>query len=87
MSENASANFPVTENSKTLQQAIKVCGSQAALARKLQQISGVKCYPQKINEWRVRGVIPPYWVKPLSEVAGIPKENIDPVLYAKSNEA
>lgn len=80
-----SENFPVTDNTKALNKAIKVAGSQAELARRLQQISGVKCYPQKVNDWRARGSIPPYWVGPVAQVLGVSKKELDPVLYDEAS--
>lgn len=73
--------FKVKNNSRVIDKAIKRCGSQAELARKLQDISNVWCYPQKINEWRSRGVIPPYWVRHFADILDIKRATIDPMLY------
>ena len=75
------AGFKVVNNSRTLDRAIKDVGSQAELARQLESSANVKCYPQKINEWRVRGVIPPYWVKHVAKVLDILPHEVDPLLY------
>ena len=74
--------FEVKNNSRLLEKAIKHCGSQAELARKLKESANVKCYSQKINEWRIRGVIPPYWVKHDAGVMGIEPKEVDPLLYS-----
>jgi len=79
---NTNTGFPVKNNGRTIEKAIKLCGSQAELARKLEETSGVTCYSQKINEWRTRGIIPPYWVRHMATVTSIPRSEIDPALYA-----
>ena len=81
MSEERNGRFDVKDNLTVLLKGIENVGSQAELARRLEDVTGVRCDPQKINEWRKRKVIPPYWVKPFSAVTGIPKEKIDPLLY------
>lgn len=73
--------FMVKTNFKLLEKAIKQSGSQAELARRLERQANVKCYPQKVNEWRTRGIVPPYWVKPLAEIMDIEPREIDPTLY------
>ena len=75
------SKFEVINNTQVIEKAIVAVGSQAELSRQLAEMSGVDCYPQKINEWRVRGVIPPYWVRFVSDIAGIPRGQVDPVLY------
>jgi len=81
--EAAKEQFNMPENRGVIEVAIEKAGSQAELARQLEVASGVKCYPQKINEWRVRGVIPPYWVRYVSAAAGIDRGKVDPHLYGK----
>lgn len=76
-----SDNFKVQNNNRTIDQAIKKSGSQAELARRLQSSAGVKCYPQKVNEWRLRGVIPPYWVRHVAGVLEVDPSKVDPLLY------
>jgi hypothetical protein len=78
----AADNFKIQNNNRFIVQAIKKCGSQAELARKLQKLSGVKCYPQKVNEWKMRGVIPPYWVKHIAAVLEASPSKVDPLLYS-----
>ena len=73
--------FPVKNNNRAIENAIKKCGSQAELARKLRELAGVKCYPQKVNEWRLRGIIPPYWVRHVAAVLKIDPSELDPLLY------
>lgn len=73
--------FVVKPNFKLLEKAIKLSGSQAELARKLEKQANVKCYPQKVNEWRTRGIVPPYWVKPLAVIMEVEPKDIDPTLY------
>lgn len=73
--------FRVKNNGRVLEKAIKVCGTQAKLARKLQDMAQVKCYPQKVNEWRNRGIIPPYWVRHVSTIVGMEPKKVDPLLY------
>jgi len=73
--------FNIKANGRVIENAIRQCGSQAELARKLAASANVKCYAQKINEWRLRGVVPPYWVRPLAEVMNVEPKKIDPVLY------
>ena len=73
--------FKVKNNSRIIENAIKHCGSQAELARKLAVHANVKCYPQKVNEWRLRGVVPPYWVRPLASILEVDPSKIDPLLY------
>ena len=78
---NVKRKFEIPDNNPMIEQAIESCGSQAELARQLQDISGVLCYSQKINEWRLRGVVPPYWVRPLAGILKVDPKEIDPVLY------
>lgn len=73
--------FKIKNNGRLIEKAIKKCGSQAELARRVADAAKVDCYPQKINEWRLRGIIPPYWVKPMAKVLDIEPKAIDPVLY------
>ena len=74
-------NFKIPNNNRVIDKAIKASGSQAELARRLQTSAGVKCYPQKVNEWRLRGVIPPYWVRHVASVLNVPPSEVDPLLY------
>jgi hypothetical protein len=74
-------SFKVPSNSRTIDKAIKKVGTQAELARRLQASAGVMCYPQKINEWRNRGIIPPYWVKHVATVLEILPHEVDHLLY------
>lgn len=73
--------FPIKNNGRAIENAIKLCGSQAELARKLRDSAGVKCYAQKVNEWRLRGIIPPYWVKHIAKVLSVDPIDLDPLLY------
>jgi hypothetical protein len=73
--------FKFPNNSRNLEKAIKKCGSQAELARQLEASAGVHCYPQKINEWRNRGIVPPYWVRHLAGILKVKPKAIDPLLY------
>lgn len=73
--------FDIQDNSQTIEHAIEHCGSQAELARQLEEKAQVTCYPQKVNEWRLRGTVPPYWVKHLAAVMGVKPKEIDPELY------
>ena len=73
--------FAIKNNGRAIENAIKQCGSQAELARRLRDLAGVKCYAQKVNEWRLRGIVPPYWVKHLAAVLKIDPAEIDPLLY------
>ncbi len=73
--------FNIPNNGRWIEKAIKCTGSQAELARKLMAIATVECYPQKVNEWRLRGVVPPYWVRHLATVLEIDPKEIDPLLY------
>ena len=73
--------FLIKNNGRAIENAIKKCGSQAELARKLKDSANVKCYPQKVNEWRLRGIIPPYWVKHVAKVLEVDPGTIDPLLY------
>lgn len=74
-------NFKIKNNNRTIDRAIVKSGSQAELSRRLQQSAGVKCYPQKVNEWRLRGVIPPYWVRHVAGVLEVDPSEVDPLLY------
>ena len=73
--------FKIANNGRAIENAIKLCGSQAALARTLRESAGVKCYAQKVNEWRLRGIIPPYWVKHIAKVLDVDPSDLDPLLY------
>lgn len=73
--------FAVKNNGRAIENAIKHCGSQAELARTLRESAGVKCYAQKVNEWRLRGIIPPYWVKHIAKVLKVDPSDLDPLLY------
>lgn len=73
--------FKIKNNNDAIEQAITKCGSQAELARKIANEAGVDCYPQKINEWRQRGIVPPYWVRHLASVLGVDPKEVDPLLY------
>lgn len=73
--------FEIKDNNDTLLAAIEKVGSQAELARQLQASAEVRCYSQKINEWRLRGVVPPYWVKHLAKIMRVKPKEIDPLLY------
>lgn len=73
--------FKIKNNGRLIEKAIKKCGSQAELARRIADEAKVDCYPQKINEWRLRGIVPPYWVKHLAAILGIEPKDVDPLLY------
>lgn len=73
--------FRIKNNIRVMEKAIKACGSQAELARRLETAAEVKCYPQKVNEWRLRGVIPPYWVKHVAGILKVEPKSVDPLLY------
>ena len=77
-----SRKFSIPNSGRWIEKAIKHSGSQAELARKLRASAKVECYPQKVNEWRMRGVIPPYWVRHLAAVLEVDPKEIDPLLYA-----
>jgi hypothetical protein len=81
MEQNPKEQFESFNNGDVINTAIEIAGSQAELARQLETAAGVRCYPQKVNEWRVRGVIPPYWVKYVADAAGVDKKKVDPNLY------
>lgn len=76
-----SKNFELNDKTEFIEAAIQKCRSQAELARRLQDLAGVECYPQKINEWRKRGVIPPYWVRHMAKILKVSRKVIDPLLY------
>jgi hypothetical protein len=78
---SVSKKFKIKNNTRNIDNAIKMCRSQAELGRRLQDASGIRCYAQKINEWRLRGIVPPYWVRHLASVMGVKPEEIDPTLY------
>lgn len=73
--------FSINDKTNVIVSAIEKCGSQAELGRRLQDLAGVRCYPQKVNEWKTRGVIPPYWIKHFAKVLRIKPKEIDPLLY------
>ena len=75
------SSFKVPNNSRTIDRAIKAAGSQAELSRRLESSAEVRCYPQKINEWRNRGIIPPYWVKHIAAILEVNPNEVDPLLY------
>ena len=75
------SSFKVPNNSGTINRAIKAAGSQAELSRRLESLAEVRCYPQKINEWRNRGIIPPYWVKHIAKILEVSPSEVDPLLY------
>lgn len=73
--------FKIPSHHRWLEKGIKLTGSQAELARKLAESADVRCYPQKVNEWRIRGIIPPYWVRHLAAVLNVDPSHIDQLLY------
>lgn len=73
--------FKIKNNGRLIEKAIKKCGSQAELARQIADRAKVDCYPQKINEWRLRGIVPPYWVKHLAAILDKDPKDVDPLLY------
>lgn len=73
--------FKIRNNGRLIEKAITKCGSQAELARRIADSALVDCYPQKINEWRLRGIVPPYWVRHLAFVLEIDPSEVDPLLY------
>lgn len=76
-----SRKFQSPNAGRWIEKAIKLAGSQAELARRLEEKALVRCYPQKVNEWRMRGVVPPYWVRHLADILKVDPKEIDPLLY------
>jgi hypothetical protein len=76
-----SKKFPIPNAGRWIEKAIKRSGSQAELARRLEEQAKVRCYPQKVNEWRMRGIVPPYWVRHLAAILEVDPKEIDPLLY------
>lgn len=79
--EDCPRKFKIKNNGRLIDKAIKKCGSQAELARQISKSAQVFCYPQKINEWRLRGIVPPYWVRHLAIVLEVDPSEVDPLLY------
>jgi hypothetical protein len=80
--QKVTKKFAIPNTGRWIEKGIKHAGSQAELARKLMDSASVACYPQKVNEWRLRGIVPPYWVRHLALVLEVDPKEIDPLLYA-----
>jgi len=61
--------------------------STTVLAHRLTEHTRKLYVPQLVNYWRAKGFIPPQHCVAVSEVTGIPVEEICPEVYAQYNEA
>lgn len=65
-----------------LEEAVRVVGGQAALARAL----GLS--RQAVNQWlRVLGGVPPEWVDEVERVTGVRRECLRPDIFGRRNRS
>lgn len=58
-----------------LERAIAWAGGQSRLAKMLAKHTGRDCDRRKVHMWKIREKLPGWWVRPLSELTGIPVED------------